>query len=73
MNFTAGLPIVRTSADHGTAYELAGKNCANPMSMKCAIYSAIDIVRNRLAYKEMRKDVMVTEDPIAAKSERGPV
>lgn len=72
VNFTAGLPIVRTSADHGTAYEIAGKNCANPMSMKCAIYAAIDIVRNRLEYKELRKNVLTT-DPIAAKSERGPV
>ena len=38
VNFTAGLPVVRTAPDHGTAYELAGKGTANPMPMKSAIY-----------------------------------
>lgn len=56
VNFTAGLSVVRTSPDHGTAYELAGKNMANPQSMVHAIYTAIDIVRNRRKYKEMRED-----------------
>ena len=58
VNFTAGLPIVRTSPDHGTAYELAGKNLANPQSMMHAIYTAIDIVHNRKMYHDMRKDVL---------------
>ncbi len=47
VNFTAGLPVVRTSPDHGTAFEIAGKNCAKPDSMLAAIYRACDIYRNR--------------------------
>ncbi len=58
VNFTAGLPVVRTAPDHGTAYELAGKNAANPMPMKSAIYEAIDIVRNRWNYEQMRENVL---------------
>lgn len=49
VNFTAGLPIVRTSPDHGTAYDIAGQGKASPGSMRSAIYAAIDISRNRLA------------------------
>lgn len=52
VNFTTGLPIVRTSPDHGTAYDLAGKNLADPSSFRKAIYMAIDIYRNRKMYKE---------------------
>lgn len=48
VNFTAGLPIVRTSPDHGTAYSIAGKNQADESSMRQAIYLACDIVKNRL-------------------------
>jgi 4-hydroxythreonine-4-phosphate dehydrogenase len=47
VNFTAGLPIVRTSPAHGTGYDIAGKNIANPDSMRNAIYLAIDILNNR--------------------------
>lgn len=47
VNFTAGLPIVRTSPAHGTAYDIAGKNMADAASMRNAIYLAIDILRNR--------------------------
>lgn len=47
VNFTAGLPVVRTSPDHGTAYSIAGKNEASDESMKAAIMSALDIVKNR--------------------------
>ncbi len=50
VNFTAGLPVVRTSPDHGTAYELAGRDEADPRSMMQAIYTAIDIFRKRLQY-----------------------
>ena len=49
VNFTAGLSIVRTSPDHGTAFNIAGKNVANEQSMRSAIYMAIDIIRNRSA------------------------
>ena len=47
VNYTAGLPIVRTSPDHGTAFDIAGKNQASPQSMRQALYTAVDIARNR--------------------------
>ncbi len=47
INFTAGLPIIRTSPDHGTGYDIAGRGEASPDSMRRAIYAAIDIYRNR--------------------------
>ncbi len=47
VNFTAGLPIVRTSPDHGTAYSIAGKNVADETSIRQAIYLAMDIINNR--------------------------
>ena len=47
VNYTAGLPFVRTSPDHGTAYEVAGKNIANESSFREALYAATDIVKNR--------------------------
>ena len=53
VNFTAGLPIVRTSPDHGTAFEMAGRDEADPRSMISAIYTAIDIMNNRKAYDEL--------------------
>lgn len=51
VNYTAGLPIVRTSPDHGTAYNISGKNVASETSMREAIFLAIDIVN-------MRKEVV---------------
>lgn len=47
VNFTAGLPVVRTSPDHGTAYDIAGKGQASESSMRQAIFTAIDIARSR--------------------------
>lgn len=47
VNFTAGLPYVRTSPDHGTGYDIAGRNMASPDSLRSAIYAAIDIYRRR--------------------------
>jgi len=52
VNFTAGLPIVRTSPDHGTAFDIAGKNQADPSSFRQAVFACIDILRNRLIYDE---------------------
>lgn len=52
VNFTAGLPVVRTSPDHGTAYDIAGQGVASAESFIQAIYAAIDIYRNRKAYDE---------------------
>jgi 4-hydroxythreonine-4-phosphate dehydrogenase len=51
VNFTAGLPIVRTSPDHGTAFDIAGKNIADPTSFREAVYQAIDILRQRKNYE----------------------
>jgi 4-hydroxythreonine-4-phosphate dehydrogenase len=56
VNFTAGLPIVRTSPDHGTAYDIAGRNIASPQSMRQAIYLALDIFENRKDYDRMNEN-----------------
>ena len=56
VNFTAGLPIVRTSPDHGTGYDIAGQGIANEASMRHAIYTAIDIYRNRIRYDEAKQN-----------------
>ena len=53
VNVTAGLPYVRTSPDHGTGYDIAGQGIANEQSMRQAIYTAIDIFRNRKNWDEM--------------------
>jgi 4-hydroxythreonine-4-phosphate dehydrogenase len=47
VNYTAGLPIVRTSPDHGTAYDICGKNMASEQSIREAIYMACDVIRRR--------------------------
>ena len=52
VNYTAGLPVIRTSPAHGTAYDIAGKNLADESSFRQAIYAAIDIHRNRQRYEE---------------------
>ncbi len=53
VNFTAGMPAVRTSPDHGTAYDIAGKDLADETSMLQAIYTAIDVARSRKEYFEL--------------------
>lgn len=53
VNFTAGLPIVRTSPDHGTAFDIAGKDVATGESMRHAIYLAMDVHRNHVLEKEI--------------------
>ncbi len=50
VNYTAGLPVVRTSPAHGTAYDIAGQNVADPNSFRQAIYAAIDVFRNRTSF-----------------------
>ncbi|MCQ2243776.1 MAG: 4-hydroxythreonine-4-phosphate dehydrogenase PdxA [Bacteroidaceae bacterium] len=52
INYTAGLPIIRTSPDCGVSYEIAGKNEADEQSFRQAVYAAIDIMRNRKAHAE---------------------
>ena len=58
VNYTAGLSKVRTSPDHGTAYEIAGKNEADHHSFKEAVFKAIDIYRNRQEYAELTSNVL---------------
>lgn len=53
VNFTAGLPIVRTSPAHGTAYDIAGKGVASEDSFRQAVYVAMDVFRNRAWEKEI--------------------
>ena len=56
VNFTAGLSAVRTSPDHGTAFDIAGKDKADPQSMRNAIYAAIDIAEHRRAWAEWSRN-----------------
>lgn len=63
VNYTAGLPVVRTSPDHGTAYEMAGRDLADPRSMISSIYTAIDIYRNRMAYDALEAGKMTVQMP----------
>lgn len=56
VNYTAGLSAVRTSPDHGTAYEIAGKQIADASSFRESIYLAIDIFRNRKLYAEISEN-----------------
>lgn len=55
VNFTAGLPIIRTSPDHGTGFELAGKNEASEKSLRSALFLAVDLIRNRNEYHYYQK------------------
>ena len=70
VNFTAGLPYVRTSPSHGTAYEIAGKNIASAQSFRNAVFLAMDIIRNRREFDALsantlraaRRENIVDED-----------
>ncbi len=56
VNYTAGLPIIRTSPAHGTAFDIAGKNVAAPDAFRQAIYLAVDCFRNRKTFEEITKN-----------------
>ena len=58
VNYTAGLPVVRTSPGHGTAYEIAGQGVAKPDSFRAALYMAIDIFNNRKFNKEINENIL---------------
>jgi 4-hydroxythreonine-4-phosphate dehydrogenase len=62
VNFTAGLPFVRTSPVHGTAFPIAGKGEASENSFRQAIFLACDIIKNRQAYAEMTKNPLKHQD-----------
>jgi 4-hydroxythreonine-4-phosphate dehydrogenase len=53
VNYTAGLSHIRTSPDHGTAFDIAGKGIASEESVRCAVYAAIDIYRKRNEYRKI--------------------
>jgi 4-hydroxythreonine-4-phosphate dehydrogenase len=59
VNYTAGLSKIRTSPDHGTAFDIAGKNKANENSFREALYLAIDVYKNRNEYKELTKNPLI--------------
>ena len=61
VNYTAGLDKIRTSPDHGTAYEIAGKGMANNESFKEAVYLAIDVFHRRNDYNELTKNRLKTK------------
>lgn len=66
VNFTAGLPIVRTSPDHGTAFDIAGQGIADEQSMRSAIYLAMDVYRTRNFVKEINEDPL----PVSKEGDR---
>ncbi|MBC7695847.1 MAG: 4-hydroxythreonine-4-phosphate dehydrogenase PdxA [Burkholderiales bacterium] len=68
VNFTAGLNFVRTSPDHGTAYDIAGKQIADESSFREALYAAIDIYKRRMLHEEINTNPLAFT-PI--KKERG--
>ncbi|TCJ18822.1 4-hydroxythreonine-4-phosphate dehydrogenase PdxA [Flaviaesturariibacter flavus] len=56
VNFTAGLPFVRTSPDHGTAFDIAGKGIADASSFTTAVFECVDIINRRSEYEERTKN-----------------
>lgn len=63
VNFTAGLPMVRTSPDHGVAFDIAGKNEADPSSFITAIFECVDIINRRAEFDENRKNPLKKMTP----------
>lgn len=61
VNFTAGLNEIRTSPDHGTGFDIAGKNIANPSSFKEALFAGIQIFKTRNEYKELTKNPLLVK------------
>lgn len=63
VNYTAGLPVVRTSPDHGVAFDIAGKNKADASSFLASIFECIDIINNRNAYDQNRSNPIKKINP----------
>jgi 4-hydroxythreonine-4-phosphate dehydrogenase len=63
VNFTAGLPAVRTSPDHGTAFDIAGKGRADESSFRTAVFECIDIINRRRGYADDRKNPLKKMTP----------
>ena len=62
INFTAGLQQIRTSPDHGTAYDIAGKGLAENTSFRNAVYLALDVYKNRNEYKISADNPLIVEE-----------
>jgi 4-hydroxythreonine-4-phosphate dehydrogenase len=71
VNYTAGLPVVRTSPSHGTAFDIAGANLASPDSFRNAMYLACDIYRSRMLYKELTRNPLPKYDVSGESKEQG--
>lgn len=71
VNYTAGLPVIRTSPAHGTAYSLAGEDKASPDSFREALYLAIDIHKNRQMHEEITKDPLKKYDITSNQEDEG--
>ncbi|MCL7754574.1 4-hydroxythreonine-4-phosphate dehydrogenase PdxA [Polaribacter sp. Z022] len=61
VNYTAGLSEIRTSPDHGTGFDIAGKNKANPSSFKEALFTAIQVFKTKKEYKELSKNTLLVK------------
>ncbi|TNF50024.1 MAG: 4-hydroxythreonine-4-phosphate dehydrogenase PdxA [Bacteroidetes bacterium] len=61
VNYTAGLPIVRTSPDHGTAFDIVGKGIASEQSLRSAIYTAMDVFKNRKMHREINANPLKSQ------------
>ncbi len=72
VNFTAGLPIIRTSPAHGTAYGIAGKNLASTESFHNAIYLALDIYKNRQMHEELNANPLQHQKEELVNNNNGP-
>jgi len=70
VNFTAGLDCIRTSPDHGTAYDIVGQGVADPQSFRNAVYAAMDIYRNRADHKDMNSNKLKKKSGHLTKNER---
>ena len=71
VNYTAGLPFIRTSPAHGTAYSLAGENIASPDSFRQALYLALDIFKNRKMHGEISKNPLKGYDITSNQEDEG--
>jgi 4-hydroxythreonine-4-phosphate dehydrogenase len=70
VNFTGGLPIIRTSPDHGTAFEIAGENKADESSFREAVYLAIDVFKRRKMHEEISSNPLKPADKSNLDSEK---
>lgn len=70
VNYTAGLPVVRTSPAHGTAYEIAGKNEASENAFRKAMYLAADVFNNRVNYQELTQNPLKSSGVITPEADQ---